>query len=191
MKGEWCYFKQRWNPDLCQDVLRRARSMPSQDAVIGNTVGSMGVNLDYRRSRVTFVNADDFQFQDVFEDLWKMAIAANRDFFNVHITKLDFIQIAEYNADNQGEYKQHHDVFWINNSEWHRKISCVIQLTDPDEYEGGDLQLLDVSQTPLASDIRMQGSALFFPSFMMHRANPVTRGVRYSIAAWFEGPKWR
>ena len=190
MKGEWCYFKSYFDRARCDDIVRRSRAMPSQDGVIGGNTG-MGVNMDYRRSRVTFVQNDDWQFRDVFDDLWKMAVAANRDFFNVHITRLDFIQIAEYDSANQGEYKQHHDVFWITPGENHRKISCVIQLTDPDEYDGGDLQLLDVSEAPPAQDLRMQGTAVFFPSFFMHRANPVTRGVRYSIAAWFEGPKWR
>ena len=102
------------------------------------------------------------------------------------------MQLAEYSDRDRGEYRDHHDVFWINGDpHFHRKLSCVIQLTPPDQYEGGDLQLLDVGQFPLASDIRQQGSVLFFPSFFLHRATPVTRGTRHSIAAWFEGPKWR
>jgi hypothetical protein len=26
---------------------------------------------------------------------------------------------------------------------------------------------------------------------MEHQANPVTKGTRYSLTAWFDGPKWR
>jgi predicted 2-oxoglutarate/Fe(II)-dependent dioxygenase YbiX len=44
---------------------------------------------------------------------------------------------------------------------------------------------------PIDPDVKEQGTFAFFPSMMRHRANPVTRGTRYSIAAWFEGPKWR
>jgi PKHD-type hydroxylase len=121
-----------------------------------------------------------------------MGIQANSDFFNIHVTRLDFIQLAEYDASYKGEYKDHHDVFWLNDDPfYHRKMSCVIQLSDPNDYVGGDLELIDTSTFPEKDDMRQQGTAIFFPSFFKHRATPVLEGTRYSIAAWFEGPKWR
>lgn len=74
---------------------------------------------------------------------------------------------------------------------YHRKLSCVIQLSDPATYEGGDLTFEHVAQYPNAEEMRQQGTAIFFPSFVRHAALPVTSGKRYSIAAWFDGPKWR
>ena len=67
----------------------------------------------------------------------------------------------------------------------------MIQLSDPNDYEGGDLQFFDCLYYPDAADIRQQGTVIFFPSFIYHQANPVTSGIRYSLAAWFEGPRWR
>jgi PKHD-type hydroxylase len=135
---------------------------------------------------------EDNRFKFLFDTLWLTAIQANNDFFNVHITKLDYVQLAEYSAEYKGEYKDHHDVFWINNDPiYHRKLSCIIQLTDPNEYEGGEFELIDTNQFPNANDIKQQGTIIYFPSFFLHRAKPVTKGVRYSIAAWFDGPKWR
>jgi PKHD-type hydroxylase len=124
--------------------------------------------------------------------MWRTAVAANNDFFQFHISRLNFVQFAEYEASNLGEYKEHHDVFWLNNDDfYHRKLSCVIQLSDPTEYDGGDLVLNpEASPLPLAEDIRMQGSITYFPSFVRHRVTPVTRGKRYSLTAWFEGRKW-
>ena len=90
----------------------------------------------------------------------------------------------------EGEYKKHHDVFWINNDQFHRKLSCVVQLTDPNEYEGGDFEMFDLTEYPNAQEVRAQGSTIFFPSFVPHQAHPVTKGKRYSLAVWFEGPKW-
>ena len=55
----------------------------------------------------------------------------------------------------------------------------------------GDFELLGCCENPDAEGIRQQGSVIFFPSMFMHKANPVIRGTRYSIAAWIEGPKWR
>ena len=39
--------------------------------------------------------------------------------------------------------------------------------------------------------IKNQGSAVFFPSFIEHQAEKVTKGKRYSLAVWWDGPHWR
>jgi PKHD-type hydroxylase len=191
MLGEWCYFKSYFSKDYCNDLLSRAMTLPSQDAYVGIN-GAESTSYESRRSQIRFMNAGDWMFKDFFSELWSMAIQANSDFFNVHITKLDFVQLAEYDSSYRGEYKAHHDVFWLNNDPfYHRKLSCVVQLSDPNDYEGGELELLDTSTFPDKQELKQQGTVIFFPSFFMHQANPVLRGTRYSIAAWFEGPKWR
>jgi predicted 2-oxoglutarate/Fe(II)-dependent dioxygenase YbiX len=48
-----------------------------------------------------------------------------------------------------------------------------------------------VQHYPNAEEMRQQGTVIFFPSFVRHAALPVTEGKRHSIAAWFDGPKWR
>ena len=190
MKGEWCYFKSYFDKETCERIIKDTQIIASQDALVGN----IGAFQDYenRRSKIKFISSSDWRFSYLFDSLWKCAISANNDFFDIHITRLNFVQFAEYSHENRGEYKNHHDVFWLNDDPvYHRKLSCIIQLSDPNNYEGGDFELSDVSSFPDASDIRQQGSIIFFPSFFTHRANPVIRGTRYSIAAWFEGPKWR
>ena len=192
MKGEWCYFKEYLNKADCEEIIENALTIEPQQAVLGAQGTELDVNLDYRRSLVRFISKDDWRFQKLFDILWKTAIQANHDYFNVHITKLDYIQFAEYDASYQGEYKDHHDVFWMNGDDfYHRKLSCVLQLSDPNTYEGGNLEFVDTVYFPDANDLRQQGTLTYFPSFFRHRATAVTRGVRYSIAACFDGPKWR
>lgn len=191
MKGEWCYFKSYFDKNTCNEILEKAKLIETQDAVLGLN-NDPQVNFEYRRSKVRFLNSDDWRFKDLFTDLWKTAIMANRDFFNFHITKMDFVQLAEYDSSYQGEYKEHHDVFWLNNDpDYHRKMTAVIQLSDPNDYEGGDLVVTETVTPPGPTEFRDQGTIIFFPSFLRHKATPVIRGTRYSIAAWFEGPKWR
>jgi PKHD-type hydroxylase len=191
MNGEWCYFKSYFSKQQCEDIINLGLTIPSQQAHIGVN-GGEGVNPDARRSPIRFINNGDWRFQNVFDELWKTAIQANKDFFNIHISKLDFVQLAEYDAAELGEYKEHHDVFWVNNDPYyHRKLSAIIQLSDPNDYEGGDFELTDTATFPPANELREQGTVIFFPSMFRHRANPVIRGTRHSIAAWFEGPKWR
>jgi PKHD-type hydroxylase len=191
MKGEWCYFKSYFTPAQCSQILQSAQALPAADAVVGIADGSR-VDTTTRRSQIRWALPDNSDFKWVFRELWDMAIQANRDFFDFHISKLDYIQIAEYDSAYKGEYKVHHDVFWLNGDpSYHRKLSCIIQLTDPSEYEGGSFELVDTNTFPPAAEIATQGTVIFFPSFFLHRANPVTAGVRHSVAAWFDGPKWR
>jgi len=191
MNGEWCYFKSYFDKQTCEKIISDAQSIPTQDGILGigqNTT----VDLNFRRSKIRFVNEDNPNFTWLFDALWKTAIQANKDWFNIHITRLPFIQIAEYDFQDKGEYKEHHDVFWLNNDPiYHRKLSCIVQLTDPNDYTGGDFEITEGCPPLPADDIRQQGSVIYFPSMFRHRANQVLRGTRYSIAAWFEGPKWR
>jgi len=189
MKNEWCYFLKYFSKDLCEKVIRDGLKIPSQDAVMG-VAGNVSDN-SHRRSKIRFIYAQDPQFKWLFDGLWDAALGANRDYFNFDIKRLEYLQLAEYDAAYKGEYKEHHDVFWMNGDPYfHRKLSCIVQLSDPTTYSGGDLEITE-ALTPLDFGAKQQGSVVFFPSMLRHKANPVTAGVRYSLAAWFDGPKWR
>lgn len=190
MKGEWCYYSQYFSKEMCSKILELGLKLPVQDGIIGSNGGS--INTEYRRSKIRFIEKSNPDFEFLFDAMWKMVIEANDQWFKFHISKLEFIQLAEYDASYLGEYKKHHDVFWINNDpEYHRKLTAVVQLTDPAEYDGGELQFVDTTHYPTPSDIKTQGTSIFFPSFILHQATQVTRGTRYSLACWFNGPKWR
>lgn len=185
----WCYHRSKWSQEYCNNLLQKVGS----DDFVSGQVGDGNLDTGIRRSKIKFIQASDIQFKDLFDELWIMALEANKAFFNFHLSKLDYIQIGKYDAEDKGEYASHQDVFWMNNDpNFHRKLSCSIQLSDPADYEGGDLFLdgLPCEQPPV-NDIRYQGTSIFFPSFVYHRVTPVTRGTRYSLVAWFDGPKWR
>ena len=71
-----------------------------------------------------------------------------------------------------------------------RKLSFVLQLSDPDDYEGGNLQLLDeTGKTYFAP--RQKGTIILFDSRTQHRVLKVTKGTRKSIVGWTVGPRWK
>ena len=191
MRGEWCYFKSHFPADYCENLIRTALRRPPNEGQIGTQSGIKTDN-DFRRSSIWFVNKMDAELSFVFDELWKLAIRANQDWFDIHISKLDYYQIAEYDSANRGEYKTHHDIFYMNGDpHYHRKLSCIVQLSDPSTYTGGDLTFEHVDCNPNVEEMRQQGTVIFFPSFIRHAAQPVLTGKRYSVAAWFDGPKWR
>lgn len=110
---------------------------------------------------------------------------ANEDAFNVDISYLPPLQFAEYSLGSF--YGWHHDVNWEQGG-LDRKLSFVLQLTDPSLYEGGDFQFKEVENP---TTFREQGSILIFPSYLLHQVTPITRGKRNSIVGWMEGPKWK
>lgn len=185
MRGEWCYFKSRLTDKECSELIKHTFMHEPSAATIG--IDGKLVQSDFRKSDVWFLSNE--QWPELFRTLWDLALWANRDWFGFHIDRLEYVQVARYTEG--GEYKPHQDVFWMTPNDRHRKLSCVIQLSKPDEYTGGDLTFTGVNEYPNADDLRAQGTAVFFPAFTYHAAQPVTSGVRYSLAAWFEGPKWR
>ena len=78
-----------------------------------------------------------------------------------------------------------------------RKLSSVIQLSDPSTYEGGILELDPRQQNPgvkkrtIITASAKRGTIICFPSFVWHRATKVTKGVRYSIPMWSWGPPFK
>lgn len=73
-----------------------------------------------------------------------------------------------------------------------RKLSVTINLSDPSDYDGGDLEFMNpTGQVISQPEIREQGSVVVFPSTLGHRVTPVTRGVRYALVGWMVGAPLR
>lgn len=80
---------------------------------------------------------------------------------------------------------------YINeNIELVRKLSFSIQLSDPDEYEGGNVQLIDESGGTYVAP-RKRGTMILFDSRTQHRVLKVKSGVRKSLVGWAVGPRWK
>ena len=80
--------------------------------------------------------------------------------------------------------------FIATNTENVRKLSFAMQLSDPDDYEGGNVQLLDEGGNSYIVP-RKKGCIVLFDSRTQHRVLKVTKGVRKSIVGWTVGPRWK
>ena len=95
----------------------------------------------------------------------------------------DPIQYTEYHANKEGKYDWHIDIG--NGSMSLRKISAVLILNDG--YEGGQLQIRHVGE-----DLEgKKGQLYIFPSYLMHRVTPITKGMRKSLVIWVGGDHYR
>jgi len=69
-----------------------------------------------------------------------------------------------------------------------RKLSVSAILND--DYEGGEFQTMHLQEgKTIVTTIKPKlGDVIIFPSALMHQVKPVTKGIRYSVVAWYGGP---
>jgi len=187
MNQIWQYWKGGLSNEQIEHIIEVGNSQPAAEAGLGFDGSTF--NNQYRSSEIRWIPTS--LSPTITDTLWYFAHVANKNAFGFNITYLNDIQYTTYHATENGKYDWHHDTFWANPTTFDRKISIVIQLTDPSEYDGGDFEIDRQFPALPAQEIRTKGTVLAFPSFISHRVTPVTRGVRRSLVCWIEGPKFR
>ena len=72
-----------------------------------------------------------------------------------------------------------------------RKLSFSLQLTDHNDYEGGNLQFQSEANLKIHNAPRKRGTIIIFDSRIRHRVTKVRSGRRDSLVGWVTGPRWR
>ncbi len=170
-KEETDWVRQLWNPAA------------AQSATISSAKG-VQESYEHRKTDVMFLGPEQ-PLLWLFERLGQAAIQNNTHRYHFDILGFhEELQLARY--ESEGHFDWHMD-FGASIST--RKLSLSIQLSDPDTYEGGNLQFL-ANNKPFDAP-RGLGTLIMFPSFVMHRVTPVTSGSRMSIVGWVTGPPFR
>ena len=188
MKNLWELWSGGLSPEYCNYIIQRAQKHEPQDATVGFEAGNRE-DKGYRSSTIRWLDVLGSD-SDIAETMLRYIRRSNRTNFGFDIGSMNEIQYTEYHGESKGRYDWHHDVFWENEMPYDRKLSIVIQLSDPNDYDGGEFEFFGMP-TPNSQQWRVRGSVLIFPSFFHHRVLPVTRGTRISLVSWIEGPKWR
>jgi PKHD-type hydroxylase len=98
----------------------------------------------------------------------------------------EHFQYAVYHGNEGGHFDWHVDQGDLTQS---RKLSLSLQLSDPSEYDGCELQLQGGRRTEIAP--KQRGALIAFPSYVLHRVTPITRGTRKALVVWTTGPRFR
>lgn len=176
-----------WNDSVSSEEVSRIVAMAEAQEKNSASIGDALLDNEYRSSKVSwFRYGSDTEW--MFDRIAHIVGSINSQFYGFDLHGLcEDLQFTEYYASENGHYDWHQDSG--PNTAAPRKMSIVIQLSDPSDYDGGDLQVLS-SREPTSVDKKL-GLAAVFPSFMLHRVTPVTRGTRRSLVAWIAGPKFR
>jgi PKHD-type hydroxylase len=178
------YFTNAFTHD---EIIRIREFGDSQPKIEASVVGDDGKASpsDYRKSEISWLD-DNPDTQWIYEKIAGYAKTANREMWNFDIWGYhDSLQYTTYYGDG-GHYDWHAD---LGPAISNRKLSVVLQLSDPSEYDGGDLQM-----NPGGNILTVEkglGTICFFPSFLLHRVTPLTSGVRKSLVTWLCGANLR
>ena len=179
------YYKQGFSKEELSKIEEDVHTLPWNEAQ------TAGGKSKVRKSNIKWIPQNDEWFW-LYEKLSNMAITANDALWNFDLHQIpERIQYTEYHAP-AGHYDWHADIGPRELSL--RKVSITVQLSDPDDYEGGDLELFRGGSLESGDFIKAErnaGCVFLFPSYLMHRVTPVTRGTRKSFVLWLGGGHYK
>jgi len=178
----------------CERIVAIGSRLATEEATLEGVDGEEVADRSVRESRTAWIPPDDETWW-IFEKLAAVAERANRR-YGFDLTGFgEDLQFTSY--DRPGAfYSWHQD--GLDGNVGTRKLSLVVQLSDPADYTGGELQFFDVVEDLVDVDLdavqeatARQGTVVAFPSFEYHRVLPLRSGVRHSLVAWVSGPPFR
>jgi PKHD-type hydroxylase len=167
------------------DWLQQKAKEATQEAQVGGKNGGE-VNEQIRRSELNWLgNTEETRW--VFVKLAQVAASLNADHFGFALTGFgEPLQLTNYHEAKQGNYVWHQD---FGASGVSRKLSMVLQLSYPNDYEGGELQLL-TRKEPISVQ-KKRGLITVFPAWTLHQVTPVVSGTRQTLVTWVSGPAFK
>lgn len=169
------------------NVLQRLVSEQKDRASVGNGTMSYDEVAKIRRSNVGWLYKNN-ELAWVYEKLAHVVTQLNASFYQFDLTGFgEALQLTNYDANEQGMYRWHQDFGGQNSIS--RKLSLVLQLSHPSDYEGGNLQVLTSGEPTTIH--KKRGLITVFPSWTLHQVTPVTRGTRQTLVTWISGPQFK
>jgi PKHD-type hydroxylase len=115
-------------------------------------------------------------------------LETNKKVWHYALEKFTPCQFGKYEVGGFYGWHQDSGYSWAETEQETRKLSLTLQLSNPDDYEGGEFQFWSGNSDPETPPIQSQGSILVFDSRLWHQVTPVTKGIRYSLVSWILGP---
>jgi PKHD-type hydroxylase len=150
-----------------------------------NTTNIIDTNLFNTKSNY-FLYDNNVEINYFYDKIRKEVIKAN----NLHwlFNLYDFgepLKFMEYNSEYNAFVNMHTDLAHVGVTKF-RKLTIIVQLSDEDDYDGGNLVVQNYENFQIMP--RKRGTIIIFPSFLLHKVEPVTRGIRNSLVTFAYGP---
>lgn len=179
----YALWRDGFSNDEIKSIIEQGESVESVEA----TVGAGSIDKDIRDCKISWIIPSDKTIW-LYNKICQISSALNQQYFGYNLSGLLALQYTVYEstAENTGFYDWHVDRFGLNDgNNIPRKLTITMQLSDPMDYEGGELWIHGQDRECL---LKTKGLLFAFPSNTLHRVTPVTSGTRKSLVAWIVGP---
>jgi len=178
----WAFANDVFTPTECRKIIALGENLNLETALTGsNRIG----NKEIRDSKTSWIFPQE-DTEWIYYRLTQVVLQLNSEYFNFDLFGfIEGFQFTKYEAPS-GHYDCHIDKMFGKTI---RKLSIVLQLSDPDDYEGGDLEIT-FGKNPDVME-KAIGKVIVFPSYALHKVTPITKGIRYSLVAWVTGEPFK
>lgn len=169
--------------DQCDEIIKIGGDW------IEGTVQAFNSQITMRDKRSVLISKNNLP-EELIENIFFKIFQINKKTFRYHIEGFeihDLPRIFRYESDRKDHYVWHRDSLSIPGKSV-RKLSFSIQLSDPADYQGGDLEFMPENTNAL---MKQKGNIIVFPSYITHRVSPMLYGARYAIVGFIHGPEWK
>lgn len=180
-------------PDsVCEAALEAFADYELEPAGVQQARGGVAINRNQRAASSLFIDPEHW----VGALASHFALQANQ-VWGLDVVGLGTLTVIRYDAGDHFNWHIDTNAYRAMSypglgDELDRKVSVSVNLSDPADYDGGDMEFVNgLGQTALGPDLRTRGSVVVFPSTVGHRVTPVTRGSRYALVGWMVGPSLR
>ena len=176
----WTYWDNAFTKEECEKIIEIGNNRTQKQAT---TFGIESQKI--RKSEIAWLYpSDDLDW--AYRRLTDIIVNLNERFFKFDLFgATEGFQFTKYTAPG-GKYGKHID---SGPNAIIRKLSFTLQLSEPEDYEGGDLCLY-LNDEPSVMK-KEQGHVAVFPSYILHEVTPVTKGTRYSLVSWITGKPFK
>jgi len=202
-KNMYWLFKQAIPSDVCDKIIEHGKSLVDETARTGNFEGPLNkeaikiLKTEQRDSNVSWIG-DKWIFDYLTPHIQTANKNANWN-FDIHsaepvqFTKYKLNQFYNWHCDTSEEVIHRPQVPHAHGKI--RKLSCVVFLSDPKDYVGGQFKF-DFRNNRVGCNImevteNQKGNIIVFPSYCWHKVFPVTSGERYSLVGWYLGAPYK
>jgi len=194
----YCYWDDAFTEEQLNKITTYCDTLEKKTALVGDEKSSDLDSNKIRKSKVSFLNRNfNSELDWVFIKFNELSEYLNEQYYNFDLNGYTGIQYTEYDNQYSGKYDYHIDMrigdLDPNGEDIKygdtRKLSVIMFLSDPNSYEGGEFKIKLGESFEYVVEQKF-GRFICFPSFLLHKVSPVTKGTRKSLVAWIEGPKF-
>lgn len=186
----YCIWGSGFSSEECDEIKNVGELAEFEQARVGGNSTSQGdIDSVTRQTDIAWILPRDNSYW-FFDRMASICSKVNFDKFQLDLAQFDGFQYSKYKVN--GHYDWHIDTGApVQQTNFlYRKLSAVLMLSNPDEYEGGEFQLSCSGDESKALEFKpKKGDIVFFYSHIPHKVNPVTSGERITLVTWAMGDK--